>query len=83
MRDLLQRHLTERGVQTLIHYPEAVHQQPAYKERLPAVVPLEHTEIAVRRILSLPMYPELSLTQQQRVIESCAAFVGKRARMAA
>jgi dTDP-4-amino-4,6-dideoxygalactose transaminase len=58
-RDELRARLREAGVQTLIHYPEAVHEQPAYRERLPWLVPLDRTEAAVRQILSLPMYPEL------------------------
>jgi len=70
-RDALRARLKEAGVQTLIHYPESVHQQPAYAGRLPAVVPLEHTEAAVRRILSLPMYPELTAESAHRVCERC------------
>ncbi len=31
-RDALQRRLTERGIETLIHYPVAPHLQPAYEE---------------------------------------------------
>ena len=36
-----------------------------------------------RTVLALPMYPELTMEQQERVIQSCANFVRKRARMAA
>jgi len=70
-RDALRGRLREAGVQTLIHYPEAIHQQPAYQERLPAVVPLQHTETAVRRVISLPMYPELALASIRLVCETC------------
>jgi dTDP-4-amino-4,6-dideoxygalactose transaminase len=66
-RDELRARLGESGVQTLIHYPEAVHQQPAYRDRLPRVVPLERTQAAVAQILSLPMYPELPPGAVRRV----------------
>ena len=46
---------------TGIHYPMPVHLQPAYANRVvlgPGGCP--ETEAAARRILSLPMYPELT-----------------------
>lgn len=59
-RDALQAHLKERGIVSLVHYPRAVHQQPAYADAALRAVPLPNTESAVERILSLPMYPELT-----------------------
>ena len=67
----LQAHLQAHGVSALVHYPVPVHRQPAYADlpvqrgssqsglgytpgRLPA------TEHAASRILSLPLYPELT-----------------------
>jgi dTDP-4-amino-4,6-dideoxygalactose transaminase len=67
----LQAHLQAHGVSALVHYPVPVHRQPAYADlpvqrgssqsglgytpgRLPA------TERAAGRILSLPLYPELT-----------------------
>jgi dTDP-4-amino-4,6-dideoxygalactose transaminase len=73
-RDGLRDRLKESGVQTLIHYEKAVHQQPAYQGRLPAVVPLAHTETAMRRILSMPMYPELTSAAVGQVCETCAGI---------
>jgi hypothetical protein len=34
-------------------------------------------------VLALPMYPELELAQQRRVVQSCAAFLRQRVRVAA
>jgi len=59
-RDALRVHLQERGIETLVHYPVPIHLQPAYRGRLPVVASLQQTEEVVRRILSLPIYPELS-----------------------
>jgi dTDP-4-amino-4,6-dideoxygalactose transaminase len=73
-RDELRTHLRARGIGTLIHYPVPVHLQPAYRGRLPAPVPLDHTEETCRRILSLPMYPELSPQQAEAVAGAIAAF---------
>jgi len=66
-RDELQQSLKKQGIQTLIHYPIPVHLQTAYRNRLPCLVDLTHTENAVSQILSLPMYPELPLSSVERV----------------
>jgi dTDP-4-amino-4,6-dideoxygalactose transaminase len=60
-RDGLQANLRDRGIQTQIHYPLPVHLQPAYQDRLPRLVGLQETERAAAEILSLPIYPQLSL----------------------
>ncbi len=64
-RDALLAGLRQRGVGAALHYPQAVHQQPAYR-RLGAVLP--ETERAVGGILSLPMYPELTDGEGAEVI---------------
>ena len=68
-RDDLKTYLGNRGIGTLIHYPVPVHQQPAYAEKLPAVVELRQTETIATQILSLPMYPELTDEQIDTVCE--------------
>lgn len=68
-RDDLKTYLGDRGVGTLIHYPVPVHRQPAYAEKLPAVVGLWQTETIATQILSLPMYPELTDEQVDTVCE--------------
>jgi dTDP-4-amino-4,6-dideoxygalactose transaminase len=75
-RDRLQSGLKEEArIQTLVHYPKAVHQQPAYKDRLRLLVALEHTESAVRQILSLPIFPELPLESARRVAQAGLSLV--------
>ena len=66
-RDSLRAYLTQAGVETLIHYPVPVHLQPAYQGRLPQLDSLQRTEEAAHRILSLPMFPQLTDSQAERV----------------
>jgi dTDP-4-amino-4,6-dideoxygalactose transaminase len=73
-RDQLQACLKERGVGALVHYPLPVHQQPAYQNRLRGSDALPETERAAREVLSLPIYPELSETELQVVVEAITLF---------
>jgi len=69
-RDGLRERLREQGVGTLIHYPVPVHLQPAYQNRVPVHRgALPTTERAARQVLSLPMYPQLSDDQVERVCD--------------
>ena len=73
-RDQLQAHLKAQQIGSAIHYPQAVHQQPAYLNRIKGCDKLVQTEALMPRILSLPMYPELTESDQNRVIEAILAF---------
>src|SRR4029077_14146768 len=60
-RDQLRDRLRNAGIGTGIHYPAPVHRQPAYSDRLAAGPSgLVVTERAAPKILSLPIYPQLS-----------------------
>lgn len=74
-RDALRDALSARGIGTGIHYPVPVHLQPAYRGRL-GLAPdgLPRTELAAGRILSLPMYPEISDDDVQYTIQSIQSF---------
>jgi len=70
-RELLREHLTKTGIGTLVHYPVPVHLQPAYAGR--AAIPtggLPETEKAAKEVLSLPMFPQLTLDQVEAVVNS-------------
>ena len=73
-REALMEFLTERSIQTLIHYPVPAHMQDAYKYLNYSPGSLPATEKAVERILSLPMYPGLEDAQVDYVIESIREF---------
>ncbi|HPZ08103.1 MAG TPA: DegT/DnrJ/EryC1/StrS family aminotransferase [Candidatus Eremiobacteraeota bacterium] len=74
-RDELQRFLKEEGIGTAIHYPMAIHQQPAYKGRIRGSNELYWTENLYKRILSLPMYPELSDNEVERVCSALEKWI--------
>jgi dTDP-4-amino-4,6-dideoxygalactose transaminase len=69
-RDALAAFLRERGVATALHYPQAVHQQPAYAGRLRGGDALPRTEALYRRLLSLPMFPELTDAEVDQVCDA-------------
>lgn len=67
-RDQFQSWLAGRGIGTLIHYPVPVHLQPAYLGRVHvAPAGLAVTERLAAAILSLPMFPQLTEAQVDRV----------------
>lgn len=66
-REGLQKYLRDHGVGTAIHYPVPIHLQPAYKKILIGLEGLESTEIVCGRILSLPIYPQMSNEQVEKV----------------
>lgn len=77
-RDAVRERLMERGVESGIHYPVPIHRQEAWRQHSAVSYSLPNTERATERILSLPMYPELSDEQLAYVAESlieCSAGV--------
>ena len=60
-------HLQSQGVETMIHYPKAIHSQPAYREVLAdALVP--NAERLQHEVLSLPMSPVMTDDQVDHVV---------------
>lgn len=66
-RDAVAAYLNERGVATGLHYPLPLHQQKAYEHLHIPEGSLPVTEAVAKRLLSLPMFPELTEEQQQHV----------------
>jgi dTDP-4-amino-4,6-dideoxygalactose transaminase len=77
-RDALQKHLTAAGIQTGIHYPVPVHLQPAYASLGHRAGDFPVAERQAARVLSLPMFPELTGEQIERVGQSVRAFAGSQ-----
>ena len=75
-RDELVEHLKAEGIGVVIHYPLPLHLQPAYKELGHQLGDFPVSEACAEEVVSLPMYPELTDEQQQRVAEVVKAFVG-------
>jgi dTDP-4-amino-4,6-dideoxygalactose transaminase len=77
-RDALQRHLDAAGIQTAIHYPVPVHMQKAYADLEYAEGDFPEAERLAGRMLSLPMFPELSEEQISHVTDTIGEFFGQR-----
>ena len=67
-RDWLKQSLQEQGVNTIIYYPIPIHRQPAYDDQKHAEDNLPITDQLCSEVLSLPIFPELTPEQQERVI---------------
>ena len=73
-RDRLRADLTNKGIGTDLIYPRALHEQPCYREVGPAVGALPGAEKTARDCLSLPIFPELTETEIDEVIEAVNSF---------
>ena len=74
-RQGLQAHMATKGVGTGIHYPIPLHLQKAYETLGYGEGDFPVSERVAKEILSLPMYPQLRLENQQTVAEALAEFV--------
>ena len=64
-RDALKKALADRAIPTQIHYERCLHQQPAFAA---FASHLPEAERAAREVLSLPIFPGLQPSEQDRVI---------------
>lgn len=77
-RDALQLALAEAGIGTGIHYPIPLHLQKAYAHLpyKPGTFPV--TERVASEILSLPMFPQMSIDQQDEVVRKTKEILRAR-----
>jgi UDP-2-acetamido-2-deoxy-ribo-hexuluronate aminotransferase len=73
-RDALREWLVERGIEASIHYPIPLHLQGAYEHLDYAEGAFPIAEAKAKRILSLPIYPELTEAQQDYVVAAIREF---------
>ncbi len=69
-RDLLRSQLQAQGISSMIYYPRPLHLQPVYESLGYLVGSLPAAEQASMEVLSLPMFPDLTVEEQERVIYS-------------
>jgi len=69
-REKLQKFLQERKVETLIHYPIPIHKQKCFKEYNKIKLPV--VEEKTKKILSLPLYPEI---RDEEIIYVCKSIL--------
>jgi len=77
-RQTIQDELAAVGIQTGIHYPIPCHLQPAYEYLGYKAGDFPHAETLCNEILSLPMYPGLSHTQINEVVDGLESVIKTR-----
>jgi len=77
-RDRLQQFLGDKGIATGLHYPMPLHLQKAYEHLGFKEGAFPVTENVAGRLLSLPMYPQLSKEQIKYVAESIKEFMNNK-----
>jgi dTDP-4-amino-4,6-dideoxygalactose transaminase len=77
-RDELQQYFSERNIATGLHYPIPLHLQQGYPQLAHQRGQLPETEKLAGKILSLPMFPQLSRDQQKQVAETLMQFYENR-----
>jgi dTDP-4-amino-4,6-dideoxygalactose transaminase len=73
-REGFQAHLRQQGVETGIHYPVPIHLQPAYSHLGHSRGDFPVAESLAQRIVSLPIYPEMTETQIEVVIDAVLSW---------
>src|SRR5262249_49065661 len=77
-REAFREHLSQRGIETGLHYPVALHQQEAYASLGYRKGTFPVTEKATERIVSLPMYPDMPLEPAEYVCDAIIEWVKGR-----
>jgi len=78
-REAVQKELTAAGIGTGIHYPIPLHLSPPYASLGLKAGDLPVTERAAQEVLSLPMFPNLSVENQRRVAAELLSVLRRRA----
>lgn len=73
-REKLRKFLTERGIETLIHYPFLLHQQTIFQTKQ---TELPIAEKIVNEIFSLPLHPHLTFAEIEKIVGMIKEFESK------
>ena len=73
-RNKLLKYLLSNGVFAGIHYPKPIHLQKAYYKKIKTSSNLKNTEFVCKKIVSLPIYPELTMQDQKKIVSLLNKF---------
>lgn len=76
-RDDFCQQMQGRGVPTAVHYPIPLHLQPAFRFLQHQLGDFPVAEAVAKRVVSLPMHPYLSLTEQDKIIDAVKEIVAQ------
>jgi dTDP-4-amino-4,6-dideoxygalactose transaminase len=76
-RDALKKHLMESGIESGVHYPAPIHLQKAYEGLGHKAGDFPVSERLSAECLSLPMYPQLTEREIERVADCISGFFNK------
>lgn len=82
-RDAVKAALAANGVGSEVYYPVPLHLQKCFQSLDYGLGSLPHTEKAAREVLSLPIFPELTATEQETVVSRLGEAVRPPVRKAA
>jgi len=74
-RDVLRDSLAKRGIMTGLHYPLPLHLQPCYQSLGGQKDDYPNAERSANTLLSLPIFPGMTMDQANRVIEAVLELV--------
>ena len=73
-RDELRQFLSARGIGSEVYYPVPLHMQDCFNYLGYGPGDLPHTELAAKEVLALPIFPEITEDEQQRVVDAIREF---------
>ncbi len=73
-RDELKKYLKDHGVETEIYYPKPMHLQECINSNQYREGSFPFSEDASKKVLALPIFPELTLAQKQYVVDQLLDF---------
>ena len=70
-------YLSGQNISSALHYPAPIHEQAAYKDRVRIQGRLENTDALYGRIVTLPLYPQMTDEDVERVCNVLKGWKGK------
>ena len=77
MRDALKEYLSGSGIPSMVYYPLSLDEQEAFKAIAVNPVGLDISKELSETVLSLPMHTELTVSEQEYIVNCCRKFFEK------